>query len=287
MTSARTRRILGVSLTLLVVLAVAPFVVYAVPEAVGADRSYVVLSGSMEPAISPGDVVIVGAVDPASLAVGDVITFQRTADSVAVTHRIVEVGGSVADGSLSFLTEGDANEDPDPAPVPADAVVGKVVLTLPYIGYVVQFAGTTAGMALLVGVPVVLLVGDTAYRWHRRRQAANRPYGPFPAPEPAPNGAAAADDRASGTGTDPSVVTIGPGTDLTLTYGVLGILAVYSAATGYRTGLPDAWVMTAIALVLAGGLYVLTNPPGAGTRPSAGTGTGTGAGTAEPEEAER
>lgn len=57
----RAANILGV---LLLIGLLAPFVTYAVPQIVGADESYVVLSGSMSPEIMPGDVVIVNDVDP-------------------------------------------------------------------------------------------------------------------------------------------------------------------------------------------------------------------------------
>ena len=80
-------------LALLLLLALlAPFVIYAVPGVIGADQSYVVLTGSMEPALSPGDAVVVDAVDAGAIAVGDVITFERSAaNDIPTTHRVVEV----------------------------------------------------------------------------------------------------------------------------------------------------------------------------------------------------
>ncbi|TKX83266.1 hypothetical protein EXE43_25160, partial [Halorubrum sp. SS5] len=53
------RRIANIVGLMILVAIVVPFVVFAVPQVVGADQSYVVLSGSMEPAMSPGDVIIV------------------------------------------------------------------------------------------------------------------------------------------------------------------------------------------------------------------------------------
>lgn len=148
----RVARLLG---ALLLIGFVAPFVVTAVPATVGADASYVVLSGSMEPSISPGDAVIVEDVPASAVERGDVITFS-TGEAVPTTHRVVEV---VERGDeRAFRTKGDANEEPDPGVVRAEDVRGELLFVIPLIGYVIRFGSTPQGQAVLVGVPVVLLV---------------------------------------------------------------------------------------------------------------------------------
>lgn len=155
----RAASVLGV---VLLVLIVVPFVIYLFPQLVGADQSYVVLSGSMEPTISPGDVIVVGSVAPAEVQAGDVITFRRTGESRPTTHRVVEV--VQRDGGPAFRTQGDANEDPDQELVSASQVVGEVpriggyLLVIPLIGRVILFAGTQTGFFALVMLPVVLFV---------------------------------------------------------------------------------------------------------------------------------
>lgn len=140
-----------------VLLVVGPFVVHAVPQVVGATASYVVKSDSMAPAIDAGDIVVVDAVDPASIREGDVITFQgRAGVEAPTTHRVVEV--SQSEGRLVFETKGDANEEPDQEPVPSARVVGEVVFVFPYLGYVVQFTNTIYGFVALVVVPLGLLI---------------------------------------------------------------------------------------------------------------------------------
>lgn len=157
------RRVTGLAVTILGILFVGVFVVQAVPGVIGADASYVVLSGSMEPDISPGDAVIVKSSDPANIESGDVITFERSADSTPVTHRVVEVVDT-EDGP-AFRTKGDANENADPALVPADSVTGEVWMVIPYLGHVVLFANTPQGIALLVGLPVGSFVLSELYRF--------------------------------------------------------------------------------------------------------------------------
>ena len=132
------------------------FVASAVPQTVGADESYVVLSDSMSPSIGAGAVVFVSAVPTDQIQTGDVITFQAgDSQNAPVTHRVV--GIETADGERSFQTKGDANEDPDPDRVPQSAVIGEVSFHVPLIGYVVTFAETDLGLVLLVVIPAGVL----------------------------------------------------------------------------------------------------------------------------------
>ena len=150
------RRIAGVLGFVVLLVLVTPFLVYAVPGAIGADHSFVVLSGSMEPELSPGDVVIVEETDPAAVETGDVVTFVREGEGAPVTHRVI--GVEERNGNVAFETQGDANPEPDSGLVPGENLVGAVVLTIPLIGYVIQFGSTTEGLVLLVGLPIGLLV---------------------------------------------------------------------------------------------------------------------------------
>lgn len=163
------RRGARIALPVLVLLAVLPFVAFAVPQAAGADHSFVVLSGSMEPSISPGDVVLVAGVDPGTIEDGDVITFQRSEGDSPTTHRVIEVEDAGDD--VQFRTKGDANEDPDQEAVHADQVIGRVTLTIPFIGHVITFVNTPTGFGLLVVTPLVAFVLSEAWAFRSRRQA--------------------------------------------------------------------------------------------------------------------
>lgn len=116
--------------------------------------SYLVQSGSMEPAIMTGDIIIV-ACRPA-YGLRDVITF-RGSDGRIITHRIVEK----KDGT--FATKGDANRVEDSAVVPAGAVIGKVILVIPKLGYLAGFAKTLPGFILLIVIPSLLLIGQQLF----------------------------------------------------------------------------------------------------------------------------
>lgn len=155
----RLRRTAAVLGTVLLVAAVIPFVVFAVPQVVGADHGFVILSGSMEPNISPGDVVIVDG--SRSVEVGDIVTFEDESN-IPTTHRVV----SVENGA--YVTQGDANEEPDDQPVDPDRVLGEVVVTIPYIGYIIVWVNSPLGYLALVAVPLALLLGTELLAWVRR-----------------------------------------------------------------------------------------------------------------------
>ena len=147
-----------------------PFLVFAVPDVTGVDESYVVTSGSMSPTIEAGDAIFVEETSPEEIEEGDVLTFHAddpeayhggNADTDLVTHRVTDVDGS-GDG-IEFTTQGDANDHPDAEPVSGEQVVGVVAFSIPYIGWVISFAGTQLGILLLVVVPCVLLVLNEAY----------------------------------------------------------------------------------------------------------------------------
>lgn len=158
MNHAKITKTIGV---LLLIALVVPFVIYAAPWVIGADASYVVLTASMTPAISPGDVVIVAEQDPATIAEGDVITFYRGDENTPTTHRVIDVEETT--NGPEFETQGDANDDPDSGTVSPEQLIGAVILTIPFIGYVTQFASSTLGFVLLVVVPFGLLLITEAW----------------------------------------------------------------------------------------------------------------------------
>jgi len=123
-----------------------------------------VLGGSMEPAIRVGSLTLIGRADPTKIAVGDIVTFRTPPEArvgslgsdTITTHRVVGIE-SGQDG-LAFETKGDANEDPDGWSVPAASIVGKPLLTIPFLGYAARWASSGAGFVLLIIVPGLLLI---------------------------------------------------------------------------------------------------------------------------------
>ena len=83
-------------------------------------RVYTVITGSMEPELSVGDMLYVKPVDPSTIKVGDDITFVLNEDLVVATHRVVRIDAEKS----HFYTKGLANEIED-APVHFKNVLGR------------------------------------------------------------------------------------------------------------------------------------------------------------------
>jgi signal peptidase len=90
-------------------------------------------SGSMQPAMSAGDIVIIAKTPVDNLKVGDVIQF-RVEKEVSVMHRLIRI--EEVDGHKQFITKGDANSIADPDPVLPENVMGRQMFNIPRVGYV-------------------------------------------------------------------------------------------------------------------------------------------------------
>lgn len=95
-------------------------------------KTYVIVSGSMEPELEIGDMIVVKNIDTSELEVGDIISF-RQGQSI-VTHRISRIIEN--DGEIEFATKGDNNNAEDSGTISEDLVEGKVVSVIPIIGKV-------------------------------------------------------------------------------------------------------------------------------------------------------
>lgn len=116
---------------------------------------YTVLSGSMEPTYHVGSVIYVKDIDPTTLKEGDSVTFHLNSGIVA-THRIIEISGEGQ--ALSFLTKGDANDIDDGKPIPASAIIGKPLFSVPWLGYVSAFIQTPKGLIIVLCAAAAVLI---------------------------------------------------------------------------------------------------------------------------------
>lgn len=112
-----------------------------------------VLSGSMEPELQTGSIIIIEQTDKNKLKAGDIITFA-TKENILVTHRIIESTES------GYITKGDSNNGVDINPVTPKNIIGKYSgVTIPYVGYVMFFVNTKLGGLLLLIIPGIYLIG--------------------------------------------------------------------------------------------------------------------------------
>ncbi len=115
----------------------------------------VVLSGSMEPGIKVGSVVVVKPSE--NYKIGDVITFGEISKiKTPTTHRIYEI--KMQGSQPVYITKGDANDAPDQREITGKEIIGKVLFSVPYAGYVVDTAKKPYGFALIIIVPATLII---------------------------------------------------------------------------------------------------------------------------------
>ena len=139
--------------TVLVVLVVLFAVLLVGARLIGLNV-YTVISGSMEPTYSVGDLIYVKEVAPESIQVGDPITFVMNEDLLVATHRVVEVDAE----NQRFITKGDANEVEDAAPVHFNNLIGKPIFAIPVLGYVSNWVQNPPGIYIAVGGGLILLL---------------------------------------------------------------------------------------------------------------------------------
>ena len=124
----------------------------------------IVQSGSMTPAIKIGSIVVVKPAE--DYKIGDIITFgSYTRTKAPTTHRIYEI--KVQGGEPSYITKGDANNAPDQREITKRDILGKVLFSVPYFGYVVDFSKKPLGFALIIIVPAAIIIFDEAKKIYR------------------------------------------------------------------------------------------------------------------------
>ena len=113
-------------------------------------------SGSMEPQLKEGSLVITRPVEPDTIAVGDIITFlPTTSDDDPITHRVIHIE---TNSLLHFTTRGYANNGKDSSIVSPRDLLGKVCLHIPYLGYITEFLKTPWGFMVALVIPSLAII---------------------------------------------------------------------------------------------------------------------------------
>jgi signal peptidase len=148
-------------LIVLVLVIIAGVTAVSALDIPGSIKLYTVQSGSMAPVISTGSLVLSKPMN--EYQTGDVITFKAEKDRLTknpkntTTHRIHEIKETVL-GQVEYVTKGDANDTPDSQIVTKDLVLGKTILSIPFLGYPVSFAKTMKGLVILIIIPATMIV---------------------------------------------------------------------------------------------------------------------------------
>lgn len=147
---------------LVILLVVAVLAVAVVIPRIAGATPYTVLTGSMQPELPPGTLVVVKPVDADEIAVGSVITYQlESGKATVVTHRVVGQGFN-GKGEVQLRTQGDANDTPDQEWVRPVQIKGEVWYSVPLLGHVNNWL-TGEERQVAVYVVAALLLGYAAF----------------------------------------------------------------------------------------------------------------------------
>lgn len=138
---------IALCLCLLALVTVPPMLGYQV---------YAVISRSMSPALEVGSAVYVRAEKFEDIQVGDIITFLLGESRTTVTHRVV----GKDEAEQTFVTQGDANDQPDGRQTGYSDVIGVVKFSLPYFGCFAVLLDGICEKLIFAGILLWLMLAD-------------------------------------------------------------------------------------------------------------------------------
>lgn len=120
-------------------------------------QMYSIQTDSMYDTLLPGDLIFSTKVDPATLEVGDIITYWTVIDGQRAlnTHRVHAIF-DMGDGKPLFATKGDNNTSADPLNVQSGNIVGKYIGRVPGVGKFIDYLQTSEGFLIVVVIPVFI-----------------------------------------------------------------------------------------------------------------------------------
>ena len=128
---------------------------------------YVIVSPSMEPELSVGDVILSKKYKGQPIEKGDIITFlgrEGSLEGKVVTHQVIEV--EETNGELSITTKGLANNIEDPSITQSDVLSIMKYKTVGF-GFIYRLMSSTPGFIFLILLPLLILIASEIYRLAR------------------------------------------------------------------------------------------------------------------------
>ncbi len=125
-----------------------------------------VISGSMEPTIKTGSVILIKPVSDYSM--DEIITFKTPnakKEDDYTTHRVYKINDNT--GSPVYMTKGDANDSPDGQTITKDKIIGKYYGGLPYLGYLISYIKTLPGLLCIIIIPAGIIVVEEVKNIHK------------------------------------------------------------------------------------------------------------------------
>jgi signal peptidase len=133
-------------------------------------KTYVIVSGSMQPELDIGDIVVVKKVDQDKLSEGDIISFRQGQN--IITHRISEI--VVENGKKVYRTKGDNNNTEDSGTISYDLIEGKVVKKVDSLGKISLFLQNKIVIIFILILFYVYLSYSGAIKKRKNRRKEKR-----------------------------------------------------------------------------------------------------------------
>ncbi len=155
-------------LTILILVGIG-FVAYYVDLQINASKgfekpplvsAYTIVSPSMVPTIDVRDVIITMRTEIEDVKIGDVVTFVSSDpmyNGITITHRVVGFAES-SNGEKMLRTKGDNNNAEDSALVGESNLLGKVMLIIPFIGYIQEMLSNMFGILIIIVIPCAAII---------------------------------------------------------------------------------------------------------------------------------
>ncbi len=120
--------------------------------------TYIVSSGSMEPAIQTGSIAFAKPIKYDQVKPHDIITFVSPKNKKqTILHRVLKIKKDKF-GSLSFATKGDNNNTKDSWLVPQISLQGKYLFSIPLLGHIAAFIKQPLGFILMIAAPSLFII---------------------------------------------------------------------------------------------------------------------------------
>jgi len=125
----------------------------------------VVISGSMEPVLYRGDLLIIQARAAEDILLSDIVVYQDTTYHLSgpIVHRIIEIRET--DGEYEYVTKGDNNTAPDWDVRTYDEIIGVVVAIIPWVGNISLFLRELGIVGIIIIFVAIIIVPEIYSRW--------------------------------------------------------------------------------------------------------------------------
>jgi len=111
-------------------------------------KPFIVMTGSMEPNLKIGDMVIIKKISSQNeIQVGDIITYSLENGKDTVTHRVINIVKE--DGNIFYQTKGDNNNSPDSNLVSFDKILGKKIYQIGEVGEKISYIFSETGIMII------------------------------------------------------------------------------------------------------------------------------------------